>query len=152
MNLENNTIHMTTTIVGVITIALIAILLVAFIRRDVPVWKLIIFARLATAKQFSDLFFKTEWKIPLAKGGSVESDSPLYLGVDADMRVWDIRKLDETGENLIRAAMRQLQLSAHGYHRILKLAWTSADLAESEAIEVEHLAEALQYRPKIMIG
>lgn len=72
----------TTMIIGVITIALIAMLLVAIIRKDVPAWKLIIFARLANAKQFSDLFFETEWKIPLAKGDSVESDSPLYLGVD----------------------------------------------------------------------
>jgi magnesium chelatase family protein len=67
----------------------------------------------------------------------------------------DIRKfckLDETGENLIRAAISQLQLSARGYHRVLKLARTIADLSGSETIEVEHLAEALQYRPKIMIG
>jgi magnesium chelatase family protein len=70
---------------------------------------------------------------------------------NADMRVAEVRqfcKLDETGDNLIRAAMSQLNLSARAYHRTLKLARTIADLAGSEHIQPPHLAEALQYRPK----
>jgi magnesium chelatase family protein len=50
------------------------------------------------------------------------------------------------------AAMIQLNLSARAYHRILKLARTIANLAGSEEIQSAHLAEALQYRPKIMMG
>lgn len=74
---------------------------------------------------------------------------------NADMRVSEVRqfcKLDETGDNLVRAAMSQLNLSARAYHRTLKLARTIADLAGSEQIQTSHVAEALQYRPKGMIG
>jgi len=52
----------------------------------------------------------------------------------------------------MRAAMTQLNLSARAYHRILKLARTIADLAGCEEIGPVHLAEALQYRPKLMMG
>jgi len=70
---------------------------------------------------------------------------------NADMRVAEVRQfceLDDAGQQLVRAAMTQLQLSARAYHRILKLARTIADLAGEERIQSSHLAEALQYRPK----
>ena len=56
------------------------------------------------------------------------------------------------GSGFVRAAMTQLNLSARAYHRILKLARTIADLAGSAEIQSAHLAEALQYRPKLMVG
>ncbi|MBK9006902.1 MAG: YifB family Mg chelatase-like AAA ATPase [Anaerolineae bacterium] len=74
---------------------------------------------------------------------------------NADMRVGEIRqfcKLQDEGQSLMRAAMSQMNLSARAYHRILKLARTIADLAGSEDIQSVHLAEALQYRPKLMQG
>jgi magnesium chelatase family protein len=54
----------------------------------------------------------------------------------------------EEAQGLLKAAMARLQLSARAYHRVLKLARTIADLAESERIGAPHLAEALQYRPR----
>jgi magnesium chelatase family protein len=74
---------------------------------------------------------------------------------NADMHVGEIRefcKLQDEGQSLMRAAMTQLNLSARAYHRILKLARTIADLAGREEIQSVHLAEALQYRPKLMMG
>jgi magnesium chelatase family protein len=73
---------------------------------------------------------------------------------NADMRVAEVRQfceLDDAGQQLVKAAMTQLQLSARAYHRILKLARTIADLVGEENIQSTHLAEALQYRPKGMM-
>ncbi len=75
------------------------------------------------------------------------------ISCNADMRPVEVRQfceLDETSRALMRSAMSQLQLSARAYHRILKLARTIADLAGSEMIGPSHLAEALQYRPRVL--
>ncbi len=76
------------------------------------------------------------------------------IASNAEMRPADIRHycvLDDTGMSLMRAAMNQYQLSARAYHRILKLARTIADLAGVEHISPQHLAEALQYRPRSIL-
>ena len=60
--------------------------------------------------------------------------------------VRDICKISEAGQNLLKKAMEKLGLSARAYDRILKVSRTIADLAGSEGIELEHLAEAIHFR------
>ena len=56
--------------------------------------------------------------------------------------------LDAAGHSLMKAAVRQLDLSAGAYQRTLRLARTIADLAGAEQIGPAHLAESLQYRAR----
>lgn len=75
------------------------------------------------------------------------------VSCNADMRLAEVRQfclLDAGGTSLMKSAMSQLQLSARGYHRVLKLSRTIADLAGSDKIVTAHLAEALQYRPRMI--
>lgn len=71
------------------------------------------------------------------------------LHCNAQMSPNMVRKIcsiNTEGQILIKKAMERLGLSARAYDRILKVARTIADLAESESIAPEHLAEAIHYR------
>jgi len=60
--------------------------------------------------------------------------------------VRDLCKIDMAGQALLKRAMEKLGLSARAYDRILKVSRTIADLAGSEEIKLEHLAEAIHFR------
>ena len=54
--------------------------------------------------------------------------------------------LSETAEELLKKAFDKLSLSMRGYHKILKVARTIADLQQSETITDRHIQEAIMYR------
>jgi magnesium chelatase family protein len=77
------------------------------------------------------------------------------LQSNSDMGVKEIEQFCQAttqASQLLRAMLQQMQLSARAYHRILKLARTIADLDDSSIIDVPHIAEAIQYRPRRLTG
>jgi magnesium chelatase family protein len=90
-------------------------------------------------------------RVEAARARQTERFADLDIYTNAEMGPGDVRvhcPLDETGSRLMRSAMAQMNLSARGFHRVLKIGRTIADLAGEENIQPAHLAEALQYRPK----
>ena len=76
------------------------------------------------------------------------------LTCNAEMTPTEVREFcqaEESAQSLLKAAMKQLYLSARAFHRILKLARTIADLENADIIKAHHLAEAIQYRPRRLV-
>ncbi|HXK39423.1 MAG TPA: YifB family Mg chelatase-like AAA ATPase, partial [Candidatus Paceibacterota bacterium] len=74
---------------------------------------------------------------------------------NSDMGVKDIDRFAELADdakNVLMVSAAKLELSARAYHRVIKLARTIADLAESDAIGTDHVLEALQYRTKAFMA
>ena len=94
---------------------------------------------------------KIRERVEMARNRQIQRFQDSNLQCNADMgpsEVRDICELDGTGKRLMKSAMMQMNLSARGFHRILKLSRTIADLYDVDRIGTDHLAEALQYRPR----
>jgi len=89
--------------------------------------------RVVKARAIQDLRFKE------IKGVFSNAQMPSRM-------VREVCQLNQAGVTLLKTAMTKLQLSARAYDRILKVARTNADLSASQDIQIEHLAEAIQYR------
>ncbi len=90
-------------------------------------------------------------RVNAARSLQLERFRGTRLTGNADMTPSEIRgfcQVEEAAQGLLKAAMKQLYLSARAFHRVLKLARTIADLEDSAIIKANHVAEAIQYRPR----
>ncbi len=92
-------------------------------------------------------------RINLARQRQQECFNGTGLIFNAEMGATEVRQLcqaEDAAMSLLRAAMKQLHLSARAFHRVLKLARTIADLENSDIIKAHQLGQAIQYRPRRM--
>jgi len=75
------------------------------------------------------------------------ADAGIRTNAEADGSLLDdVATPDEPGRKLLAQAAEAMRLSARGYHRVLRVARTIADLAGSEQVGRVHVAESLSYR------
>jgi magnesium chelatase family protein len=97
---------------------------------------------------------KVQARVIAARALQRERFKGTKLACNAEMTPTEVRdfcQTEEAAQSLLKAAMKQLYLSARAFHRILKLARTIADLESAEIIKAHHLAEAIQYRPRSQV-
>lgn len=91
-------------------------------------------------------------RVQKAKDKQVKRFKKVKISSNSEMNLAQIKEfcqLSSDSMNILRLAASQMNLSARSYNRVIKISRTIADIAESEEILPNHLAEALQYRPRI---
>jgi len=101
------------------------------------------------AKDSENLSEKIREKVEAARQIQKERFKGMKISTNSEMPLKKIEKycqIDLKSQDLLRKYVNSGKLSARGYHRVLKVARTIADLENSEKISFDHLAEALMYR------
>lgn len=113
---------------------------------EVPAVKYEKLASTETSEKQSDT---VRAKIEKARDIQKERFAGKKILVNSEMQLPEINQHcqhDEKSKDLLKKYVDSGKLSARGYHRILKVARTIADLADAPSIQYEHIAEALMYR------
>ncbi|MBI4286264.1 MAG: ATP-binding protein, partial [Chloroflexi bacterium] len=97
---------------------------------------------------------KVRDRVTAARSVQLSRFAGTKLMCNAEMTPAEVRQccqIEDAAQSLLKAAMKQLYLSARAFHRILKLGRTIADMEKAEVIKAHHIAEALQYRPRRLV-
>ena len=97
---------------------------------------------------------KVQARVKAARAIQLKRFKGTKLTCNAEMTPTEVREFcqaEDQAQSLLKAAMKQLYLSARAFHRVLKLGRTIADLENTDIIKAHHLAEAIQYRPRQMV-
>jgi len=97
---------------------------------------------------------KVQARVEAARSTQRQRFEGTNLACNAEMTPTEVREFcqaEESAQSLLKAAMKQLYLSARAFHRILKIGRTIADLENADIIKAHHIAEAIQYRPRSLV-
>ena len=106
-----------------------------------------------TDKRMSESSEVVQKRVTAARERQLQRFTGTRFTSNSEMTPAEIRDfchVEDSAQSLLQAAMKQLYLSARAFHRILKLALTIADLEGCDTIKANHIAEAVQYRPRRM--
>lgn len=108
-------------------------------------------AKIADMKMASEPSSQIRARVKAARNRQTQRFLKKKLYTNSEMSSSDIKTLcaiDDQAQNVLKAAITKLSLSARSYHKVIKVAQTIADLASSDTITKDHVLEALAYRFK----